>query len=76
MRRPPPQAKDLSPTQSYTRHDDDGMGGGGLSLTAHEKLRVVHALDELGLHMIEAGFLASNPKEQELFGLLASKRLR
>jgi 2-isopropylmalate synthase len=54
----------------------DGMGGGGMSLTAREKLRVVHALDELGVHMIEAGFPASNPKEQELFGLLAAERLQ
>ncbi len=53
----------------------DGMGGGGLTLTAQEKLRVVHALDELGVHMIEAGFPASNPKEQELFSLLADERL-
>ncbi|HLM85713.1 MAG TPA: citramalate synthase [Solirubrobacteraceae bacterium] len=53
----------------------DGMGGGGLTLTAQEKLRVVHALDELGVHMIEAGFPASNPKEQELFALLAGERL-
>ena len=53
----------------------DGMGGGGLTLTAQEKVRVVHALDDLGVHMIEAGFPASNPKEQELFGLLASERL-
>jgi 2-isopropylmalate synthase len=51
------------------------MGGGGMSLTAEEKLRVVHALDDLGVHMIEAGFPASNPKEQELFGLLAGESL-
>ena len=42
----------------------DGMGGGGMSLTAEEKLRVVHRLDELGVHLVEAGFPASNPKEQ------------
>src|SRR5258707_13479124 len=53
----------------------DGMGGGGMARTAAEKLRVVPALDELGVGMIEAGFPASNPKEQELFGLLASERL-
>jgi 2-isopropylmalate synthase len=53
----------------------DGMGGGGMSLTAAEKLRVVHALDDLGVHYIEAGFPASNPKEQELFGLLAAEHL-
>jgi 2-isopropylmalate synthase len=53
----------------------DGMGGGGLTLTAGEKLRVVHALDALGVELIEAGFPASNPKEHELFELLAHERL-
>src|SRR5436305_4544820 len=53
----------------------DGMGGGGMSLTAHEKLRVVHRLDELGIDLIEAGFPASNPKEAELFALLGSETL-
>src|SRR3954454_1555 len=49
------------------------MGGGGMSLTAGEKLRVVHRLDELGIDIVEAGFSASNPKEAELFGLLAAE---
>jgi 2-isopropylmalate synthase len=53
----------------------DGMGGGGMSLTAQEKLRVVHALDALGVHLVEAGFPASNPKELELFGLLEEEAL-
>lgn len=61
--------------QLYDATLRDGMGGGGLTLTAQEKLRVVHALDELGVHMIEAGFPASNPKEQELFSLLARETL-
>jgi 2-isopropylmalate synthase len=54
----------------------DGMGGGGMSLTAAEKLRVVHALDALGVPLIEAGFPASNPKEQELFDLLSREELK
>jgi 2-isopropylmalate synthase len=53
----------------------DGMGGGGMSLTVEEKLRVVHALDALGIELIEAGFPASNPKELELFERLAGERL-
>ncbi|HEV2812583.1 MAG TPA: citramalate synthase [Solirubrobacteraceae bacterium] len=53
----------------------DGMQGAGLSLTADEKLRVVHRLDELGVHFIEAGFPASNPKEEERFALLERERL-
>jgi 2-isopropylmalate synthase len=65
----------MADIQLYDATLRDGMGGGGLSLTAEEKLRVVHALDDLGVHMVEAGFPASNPKEQELFELLAGERL-
>jgi 2-isopropylmalate synthase len=61
--------------QLYDATLRDGMGGGGMSLTAEEKLRVVHALDALGVHMIEAGFPASNPKELQLFELLAGEEL-
>ncbi len=53
----------------------DGMQGPGMSLSAGEKLRVVRALDRLGVHFIEAGFPTSNPKEAELFDLLAAERL-
>ena len=52
----------------------DGMQGEGMSLSAGEKVRVAHALDSLGVHLIEAGFPASNPKEEELFELLARER--
>src|SRR3984957_13734541 len=52
------------------------MGGGGMTLTAEEKLRVVHALDDLGVHLIEAGFPCSNPQELELFSLLAAETLQ
>jgi 2-isopropylmalate synthase len=53
----------------------DGMQGQGMSLSAAEKVRVVHALDRLGVHYIEAGFPASNPKEVELFSILAEEQL-
>ncbi len=49
----------------------DGMGGQGMSLSVGEKLKVVQALDALGVHFVEAGFPSSNPKEAELFGRLA-----
>jgi 2-isopropylmalate synthase len=51
----------------------DGMQGEGMSLSAQEKLRVAHRLDALGIDLIEAGFVSSNPKEQELFELLAGQ---
>ncbi len=53
----------------------DGMGGGGLTLTAEEKVRLVHRLDDLGVQLVEAGFPASNPKEAELFSLLERETL-
>jgi 2-isopropylmalate synthase len=49
----------------------DGMQGEGMSLSVDEKVRVAHALDDLGIHLIEAGFPASNPKEVALFDLLS-----
>lgn len=51
----------------------DGMQGHGMSLSAAEKVRVVHALDQLGVQYVEAGFPSSNPKEAELFALLAEE---
>ena len=65
----------MADIQLYDATLRDGMGGGGLTLTAEEKVRVVHALDELGVDMIEAGFPSSNPKEQELFRLLSREQL-
>src|SRR5450755_3043694 len=51
----------------------DGMQGEGMSLSAQEKVRVAHRLDELGIDLIEAGFPTSNPKELELFELLGAE---
>jgi 2-isopropylmalate synthase len=65
----------VSDIQLYDATLRDGMGGGGMSLTPEERVRVVHALDALGVDLIEAGFPASNPTEQELFELLAGERL-
>jgi len=62
----------LSKVQLYDTTLRDGMQGQGMSLSAAEKVRVVHALDALGVGMIEAGFPGSNPKEIELFELLAA----
>jgi 2-isopropylmalate synthase len=64
------------PFELYDATLRDGMQGEGMALSAEEKLRVATKLDELGVHLIEAGFPASNPKEQELFGLLARETWR
>jgi 2-isopropylmalate synthase len=61
--------------QLYDTTLRDGMQGQGMSLSAAEKVRVVHALDALGIELIEAGFPGSNPKEAELFEMLAGEHL-
>jgi len=65
----------MTQVQLYDTTLRDGMGGHGMSLSAAEKVRVVHALDRLGVHFIEAGFPASNPKEAELFEILSGEEL-
>jgi 2-isopropylmalate synthase len=52
----------------------DGMQGEGMSLSVDEKVRVAHALDSLGIRLVEAGFPSSNPKEEALFERLAHER--
>jgi len=65
----------MTPVELYDATLRDGMGGAGITLTAEEKVRVVRRLDDLGVHLIEAGFPASNPKEQELFERLSHEPL-
>jgi 2-isopropylmalate synthase len=63
----------MSRIELYDTTLRDGMQGEGMSLSAEEKLRIAHRLDELGIDLIEAGFPGSNPKELELFELLAGE---
>jgi 2-isopropylmalate synthase len=65
----------VTQVQLYDTTLRDGMQGQGMSLSAAEKVRVVKALDRLGVHFIEAGFPSSNPKEEELFRLLSDVEL-
>src|ERR1700753_4358988 len=63
----------MSQIELYDTTLRDGMQGEGMSLSAPEKVRVAHRLDEIGIDLIEAGFPSSNPREAELFGLLAGE---
>jgi len=65
----------MTDVQLYDTTLRDGMQGGGMSLSAAEKVRVVKALDRLGIGFVEAGFPSSNPKEAEVFRLLAEVEL-
>ena len=69
----PAARRRMSTIELYDTTLRDGMQGEGMSLSAQEKLRVAHRLDELGIDLIEAGFPSSNPKELELFELLGRR---
>ena len=46
-----------------------------MSVSVDEKVRIALKLDELGIHFIEGGFPASNPKEVEFFARMERERL-
>ncbi len=54
----------------------DGTQGEGFSLSIDDKLMIAGILDELGIHFIEGGFPASNPKDKKFFELVSKKTLK
>jgi 2-isopropylmalate synthase len=54
----------------------DGMQQEGMSVSVDEKVRIAFKLDELGIHFIEGGFPASNPKELAFFDQMERRPLR
>jgi 2-isopropylmalate synthase len=61
--------------QLYDTTLRDGMQQEGMSVSVEEKVRIALRLDELGIHFIEGGFPASNPKEIEFFARMERERL-
>ena len=59
----------------YDTNLRDGMQQEGMSVSVDEKVRIALKLDELGIHFIEGGFPASNPKEIEFFRRMEGERL-
>jgi 2-isopropylmalate synthase len=45
----------------------DGAQAEEMNLTAQDKVRIAHKLDELGIHYIEAGWPGSNPTDATFF---------
>jgi 2-isopropylmalate synthase len=45
----------------------DGTQHEGISLSADDKIKIAHRLDEFGIHYIEGGWPGSNPKDVEFF---------
>ena len=54
----------------------DGMQAEGVSFSLADKLSIARRLDELGIHYIEGGYAASNPKEVQFFQEVAKLGLK
>jgi 2-isopropylmalate synthase len=54
----------------------DGTQGEEVSFSVEDKLRILHRLDEFGIHYIEGGWPGSNPRDMEFFNRAKSLRLR
>ena len=54
----------------------DGMQAEGVSFSLADKLSIARRLDELGIHYIEGGYAASNPKEMQFFQEVAKLGLK
>lgn len=54
----------------------DGAQGQSVAFSLQDKEQVIHRLDEIGMHFIEAGNPASNPRDAELYERMRGVRLR
>jgi 2-isopropylmalate synthase len=54
----------------------DGAQAEGICFSVEDKLKIVRALDEFGIHYIEGGWPSSNPKDAEFFERTKHLRLR
>ncbi|MHC4060511.1 MAG: citramalate synthase [Planctomycetota bacterium] len=54
----------------------DGMQAEGVSFSLEDKLAITRCLDDLGMHYIEGGYAASNPKEVQFFSEAAKLALK
>lgn len=53
----------------------DGAQGQGISFSLEDKVKIVKALDEIGIDYIEAGNPCSNPKDMEFFKIIKNINL-
>ncbi len=54
----------------------DGAQGQGVSFSLGDKIKIAKALDDFGIDYIEAGFPASNPKDEEFFKKMRDVKLK
>jgi len=57
----------MTKIQIYDTTLRDGTQSEGFTLSANDKVRIAHRLDEIGVSFIEGGWPGSNPKDAEFF---------
>ena len=65
-----------SPVKLFDTTLRDGTQGASISLSVEDKLKIAQALDEFGIHYIEGGWPASNPKDTLFFHEARKLRLQ
>ena len=53
----------------------DGAAREGLTFSLEDKLKILKHLDDFGIHYVEGGYPASNPKDQEFFDAASHLKL-
>ncbi|MCG2795989.1 MAG: citramalate synthase [Actinomycetia bacterium] len=53
----------------------DGAAREGLTFSLEDKLKILRHLDAFGIHYVEGGYPASNPKDQEFFDAASQLKL-
>lgn len=57
----------MATVQIYDTTLRDGLQGEGVFFSVDDKIRIVKALDDLGIDFVEGGWPGSNPKDQEFY---------
>ncbi len=62
--------------QLYDTTLRDGTQAEGFTLSVDDKLKVLAALDRLGVHFVEGGWPGSNPRDEEFFARAGEVKLK
>jgi 2-isopropylmalate synthase len=70
-----PDATAVTP-EIYDTTLRDGAQRAGLQFSVEDKLKVLHALDSIGVPFVEGGWPGANPRDTEFFRLATRERLQ
>lgn len=70
------EERELPDVYLYDTTLRDGAAREGVSFSIDDKLKILKRLDEFGMHYVEGGYPASNPKDKEFFDAAAKIELR